>query len=414
MTTSRGRVQLTLTHRVLIAVVVLGAVTVAGIGFAGSYSAVSELAERKGFGAFAPWFPIGVDVSIIMLLALDLLLDFFGMALVLLRYTAWFLSAATMVFNSMAAYPDPLGMAMHGTIPVAFLAAVEAGRRAISRLAGLSEDRRMDSVRVSRWLLAPLSTALLWRRMKLWELRSYDAVIKLEQERLVYRARLKSRYGRGWRRKAPVESLMPLRLARYGVPLSETAPAGLAAAGIEPGLLPVAPAEVPFSDTGTSAPPGGRMLKAAPQIVSGRQDSPRPETEPAVAPSPPTGECEEGRQPDVGAVAPPRGSAPAPVPGGAGEPGGALESEQGEAGRPEREVGQHAQAIAGLKPADAVRYAIRVLGSADAPTLTRWLKEHGKPVNSGQVWRIAQKAKESSITKASESSPASSKTAAVA
>ncbi|MFE6904446.1 hypothetical protein ACFVFJ_48070, partial [Streptomyces sp. NPDC057717] len=35
----------------------------------------------------------------------------------------------------------------------------------------------------------------------------------------------------------PVESLMPLRLARYGVPLAETAPAGLAAAGIEPARL---------------------------------------------------------------------------------------------------------------------------------------------------------------------------------
>ncbi|MFF3313392.1 hypothetical protein ACFYV9_38930, partial [Streptomyces sp. NPDC002952] len=34
-------------------------------------------------------------------------------------------------------------------------------------------------------------------------------------------------------------SLMPLRLARYGVPLAETAPAGLAAAGIEPVLPPV-------------------------------------------------------------------------------------------------------------------------------------------------------------------------------
>ncbi|MFD3606360.1 hypothetical protein ACFWVH_49280, partial [Streptomyces sp. NPDC058656] len=37
------------------------------------------------------------------------------------------------------------------------------------------------------------------------------------------------------------ESLMPLRLARYGVPLAETAPSGLAAAGIEPALLPPAP-----------------------------------------------------------------------------------------------------------------------------------------------------------------------------
>ncbi len=38
--------------------------------------------------------------------------------------------------------------------------------------------------------------------MKLWELRSYDQVIKLEQERLVYQARLRSRFGRAWRRKA--------------------------------------------------------------------------------------------------------------------------------------------------------------------------------------------------------------------
>lgn len=34
---------------------------------------------------------------------------------------------------------------------------------------------------------------------------------------------------------------MPLRLAKYGVPLAETAPAGLAAAGIEPALLPPTP-----------------------------------------------------------------------------------------------------------------------------------------------------------------------------
>ncbi|MFF3491277.1 hypothetical protein ACFYWS_07995 [Streptomyces sp. NPDC002795] len=81
--------------------------------------------------------------------------------------------------------------------------------------------------------------------MKLWELRSYDQVIKLEQERLVYQARLRSRFGKGWRRKAPVESLMPLRLARYGVPLSQTAPEGLAAAGIDPQLLPAAPREAP-------------------------------------------------------------------------------------------------------------------------------------------------------------------------
>ncbi|MEV5475062.1 hypothetical protein AB0L66_22270, partial [Streptomyces sp. NPDC052207] len=44
--------------------------------------------------------------------------------------------------------------------------------------------------------------------------------------------------GRAWRRKAPVESLMPLRLAKYGVPLMNTAPASPAAAGFTPESVP--------------------------------------------------------------------------------------------------------------------------------------------------------------------------------
>ncbi|MEU3521521.1 hypothetical protein ABZ770_40820, partial [Streptomyces sp. NPDC006654] len=97
---------------------------------------------------------------------------------------------------------------------------------------------------------------------------------KLEQERLVYQARLRSRFGRAWRRKAPVESLMPLRLARYGVPLADTAPEGLAAAGIEiPVLLP-APA---------AAPAPTQAQAQAPEAPQGRQ---RPALVPAPAPAP--------------------------------------------------------------------------------------------------------------------------------
>ncbi|MEV7436958.1 DUF2637 domain-containing protein [Streptomyces griseoviridis] len=228
-------------HRVLIGVVVTGAVIIAGIGFAGSYAAVRELALKKGFGNFSYVFPIGIDAGICVLLALDLLLTWIRIPFPLLRQTAWLLTAATIAFNGAAAWPDPLGTGMHAVIPVLFVVAVEAARHAIGRMADITADRHMEGVRITRWVLSPLPTFLLWRRMKLWELRSYEQVIKLEQERLVYQARLRSRFGRAWRRKAPVESLMPLRLARYGVPLAETAPAGLAAAGIEPVLLPPAP-----------------------------------------------------------------------------------------------------------------------------------------------------------------------------
>ncbi|MFF0767011.1 DUF2637 domain-containing protein [Streptomyces sp. NPDC003737] len=218
--------------------VVSGAVILAGIGFAGSYAAVRELAIRKGFGNFAYVFPIGIDAGICVLLALDLLLTWIRIPFPLLRQTAWLLTAATLAFNGAAAWPNPLGVGMHAVIPVLFVVAVEAARHAIGRIADITADKHMEGVRPTRWLLSPIPTLLLWRRMKLWELRSYDQVIKLEQERLVYQARLRSRFGRAWRRKAPVESLMPLRLAKYGVPLTNTAPAGMAAASMKPVPVP--------------------------------------------------------------------------------------------------------------------------------------------------------------------------------
>ncbi|MFH9727029.1 DUF2637 domain-containing protein [Streptomyces sp. NPDC017254] len=257
--------QLTRTHRILIGLVIAGALIIAGIGFAGSYAAVRELALDKGFGTFSYFFPIGIDAGICVLLALDLLLTWLRIPFPLLRQTAWVLTAATIAFNGAAAWPDPLGVGMHAVIPVLFVVAVEAARHAVGRIADITADKHMEGVRLTRWLLSPVPTFRLWRRMKLWELRSYEQVIKLEQERLIYQARLQARYGRNWRRKAPVEALMPLRLARYGVPLAETAAAGLAAAGIEPAVLPPQPQAAQQSVLQQSAP-----LQQSPPLQQGR------------------------------------------------------------------------------------------------------------------------------------------------
>ncbi len=287
--------QLTRMHRVLIGVVVAGAVVIAGIGFAGSYAAVRELAIKKGFGNFSYVFPIGIDAGICVLLALDLLLTWIRIPFPLLRQTAWLLTMATIAFNGAAAWPDPLGVGMHAVIPVLFVVSVEAARHAIGRMADITADKHMEGVRLTRWLLSPLPTFLLWRRMKLWELRSYDQVIKLEQERLVYQARLHARFGRAWRRKAPVESLMPLRLARYGVPLAETASSGLAAAGIEPALLPPAPQPaLEAADAGA--------VSRTPEPVAALQAQPQPQPQPVEQrPSPeaaaPAGQPDNAAEP---------------------------------------------------------------------------------------------------------------------
>ena len=240
----------------LIAVVVLGALMIAAIGFTGSYSAVRDLAARKGFGAFAPYFPIGIDAGIVVLLALDLLLTWLRIAFPLLRQTAWLLTAATVAFNAAAAWPDALGVGMHAVIPVLFIVAVEAARHAVGRIADITADKHMEGVRLARWLLAFPSTFGLWRRMKLWELRSYETAVAIEQDWAVYREQLRARYGRNWRRTAPEQMRLPLRLARYGVPLAEaidrTRPAPDAPA---PGRIPSAP-DAPRPDA--PAPASGR------------------------------------------------------------------------------------------------------------------------------------------------------------
>ncbi|MEU9149180.1 DUF2637 domain-containing protein [Streptomyces sp. NPDC048417] len=253
MPTPIGGIQLTTLQRRIITAVAVGAAAIAGIGFVGSYAAVRALAEAKGFGTFALAFPIGIDAGILVLLALDLLLTWLRMPLALLRHTAWLLTCATIAFNGAAAAGDPLAMGMHAVIPLLFVVVVEAARHAIGRTAAITAGRHMDSVRLVRWLLDPIPTFLLWRRMKLWELRSYDQVIKLEQERLVERARLRARYGRRWRRNAPVGAVMALRLTKYGRALAPVS--GVLDIEHEPsGSAPAAP-ELPPAQPSVSREP---------------------------------------------------------------------------------------------------------------------------------------------------------------
>jgi hypothetical protein len=296
-------IQLTRTHRILAGVVITGVVVIAAIGFAGSYAAVRTLALHKGFGWFANVFPIGVDAGIVVLLALDLLLTWLRIPFPLLRQTAWLLTAATIAFNGAAAWPDPLGVGMHAIIPVLFVVSVEAARHAIGRVADITADKHMEGVRLTRWLLAPLPTFKLWRRMKLWELRSYEEVIRREQDRLVYRARLRARYGAAWRRRAPIEAVMPLRLARYGVPLADTAAAGLEAAGIE------APAAYPAGRAPAAGQPG-----TAPAGTEHQRIPDADAARPAAAPDPdPTQQRTPPRDPEETERAyPAREAQPAP------------------------------------------------------------------------------------------------------
>ncbi|MFJ5120983.1 DUF2637 domain-containing protein [Kitasatospora sp. NPDC088548] len=198
--------------------VVMGGV-VAGIGFAGSYGTLRKLALDKGFGDFSYAFPIGIDAGIIALQAIDLYLVHKRVKFPLLRWIALGLTLATIAFNAAASGPilkDPLAAAMHGIIPILYIAAVEAARHYIGRRSQLLHGAAdLGAPPLSRWLLSPFKTAGHSRRMVLWN-KPYAVVVTMAHDLAVYEERLRQKHGKDWKTKATPDELLPFKMANAG------------------------------------------------------------------------------------------------------------------------------------------------------------------------------------------------------
>ena len=205
---------------------------VAALGVIGAVNSFTHVAAavRPSFGDLAPTVPLGVDIGIAAFTGLDLLMARMGMRTRWLRLVPWGLVAVTVYLN-VAGETTLVGQLAHGVLPLLWVVAVEAGAHVVRELAGLSGRGapRMDRIRFSRWVLAPLPTLLLWRRMVLWEVRSYPEALAREQDRLLARCDLQDATGStvGWRWKAPRRDRVLYRLGRL-------APAALAPADPQP------------------------------------------------------------------------------------------------------------------------------------------------------------------------------------
>ncbi|MEU8750762.1 DUF2637 domain-containing protein [Streptomyces chartreusis] len=202
----------------------LGALAAAGVGALGliaSFDAVSSAAARWGFGE--PWMlPVGIDVAIPVFTVANLLLIRMDMALAWVRFVPWALTLVTCGLN-IAAGHSLWAKVAHGTMPLLWVVFSEIGAHVYAVRIGAATGRRMEKVRFSRWMLAPLSTFGLWRRMTLWEITSYSEALKRERERQLARARLRERHGRRWRSKTPRPERVLLKLGELA-PASEDVP----------------------------------------------------------------------------------------------------------------------------------------------------------------------------------------------
>ncbi|MGW7083311.1 DUF2637 domain-containing protein [Streptomyces sp. NPDC054871] len=191
----------------------VGAAAAAGVGslgFIASFDAVSAAALRWGFAE--PWMlPVGIDVAIPVFTVANLLLIRMDMALGWVRFVPWVLTLITCGLN-VAAGDSLWAKLAHGTMPLLWVVFSEIGAHIYAVRIGAVTGRRMDKIRFSRWLLAPLTTFALWRRMTLWEITSYADALARERERQLARADLREEHGRRWRSKTPRRARVLLRL----------------------------------------------------------------------------------------------------------------------------------------------------------------------------------------------------------
>ncbi|MFH9016099.1 DUF2637 domain-containing protein [Streptomyces sp. NPDC017943] len=205
-------------------VAAVGGTLVGVIGFAMSYSTLAKVALSWGFSQeLAPWFPVGVDASIIAFLALDLYLIRKNTAWPLLRMAAHAMTGATIWFNASSQgqiASDPVQAASHGVMPVLFVIGVEAARRLIIQKARLEAGTVADRIPLHRWILSPIATPRFYRRMRLHNVTSYPEMIRRQQELIAYEQWLKRKY-EGDISKASEDELLPMKMAPYGYTVAQ-------------------------------------------------------------------------------------------------------------------------------------------------------------------------------------------------
>ncbi|MFG2676911.1 DUF2637 domain-containing protein [Streptomyces sp. NPDC048445] len=206
---------------VLVVGIVLAAATVSTLGLLSSYTALETKAATWGWDW--PWLlPVGIDVAIPAFTGASLILIRMGMELRWIRWVPRALTAVTVYLNWQASSTAG-GRLGHAALTLLWVIFSEIASHVYgTRIGAVTGKKRMETVRRSRWILAPIPTARLRRRMILWEITSYKEALTRLQEQTYLRAQLKEEFGWLWRWKAPLDKRMTLKLGEAPAALADT------------------------------------------------------------------------------------------------------------------------------------------------------------------------------------------------
>lgn len=184
------------------AVVAVLALALAGLAFAGMFTAVRT--EMAPFFHGLAWIvPAGVDIGILALISAGILLEWLGMPMPALRWIAMIFMGASVWLNVAAAHGNTTGEVGHAALPLLFIACIEAIRHAVRHTAGMANGTVRDGIPVARWLLSPVPSFLMFRRMVLQRINSYPNAAALELGRRTAIAQLSAIHGSQWKRTSP-------------------------------------------------------------------------------------------------------------------------------------------------------------------------------------------------------------------
>jgi hypothetical protein len=198
----------TVTIGVMAALIALG-------GMVLSFRAVSA-EMTPAFGHAWAWLvPVVIDLSVFVFSGVDLVLTRLDMSHPLARWTVYGATFGTVYLNYSAGGTLP-GRIAHVLMPSIWVIFIELMRHIVRRRVNLATASHREPIPAARWLLAPLSTAKLWRRMVLWRTNSYTAALATERRRLAAIAVVRAEHGWRWRSKVSPLLRMQISMGELG------------------------------------------------------------------------------------------------------------------------------------------------------------------------------------------------------
>jgi hypothetical protein len=257
-------------------IVVIVALGLAAYAAAASYESVSGLAAQHNVPLHR-WYPLSLDGGLVGVTLMNLALLWMEQPLWWLRWIARAFAFGTIAANALAGWPDPTGIMLRVWPSVLFVVVVEAAHAILmrhlkrKRQAEQPKRKERDRIPLARWFLARRSTFELWKRMKLWRIRSYSVAVRTELSRQQAVVRLAEHYAPGdWHHDAPQDLVWMLEtgvrideaLARVGKLITDAGKVEAAERAAAEAQARVAEAEAEVADGAARAQEERTRLEA--------------------------------------------------------------------------------------------------------------------------------------------------------